>query len=167
MTRILTFALLLFGAACGGKDKAPATATMAHEGSAHPEGAGSGSGDEHANLPPELSAFHDLLAPRWHAAAGPQRMSDTCSAVAQFKSEADAVAKATPPVSANADTWTKATRALVAAVADLDAACSAKSDAKFEAAFAKLHEAFHALMSQSAAAGGGDKSGSGSGEHTH
>ncbi len=160
MTRILTFALLLLGAACGGKDKAPTTTTMAHEGGEHHEG--SGSGDEHENLTPELSAFHDLLAPHWHADKGPQRTADTCSAIAQFKSSADAVAVATPPVSTNADTWTAATRALVAAVAELERACTSKSDTKFDAAFTKVHEAFHSLMAQSEAAGNGNKTGAGS-----
>jgi hypothetical protein len=169
MMRILTFALLLAAAACGGKDKAPTTTMVTP-----PAGSGSAAhheGGEHENLTPELNAFHDLLAPLWHATAGAQRMADTCGAIDRFKAAADAVGKATPPVPTHADAWTTATRALVAAVDELAAACTAKSDAKFEAAFKKVHEAFHALMEQAQAAGGGNKSGAGSNaaphEHQH
>ena len=89
MSRTLTFALLICAAACGGKSRpaaAPATASEhAHE--------GSGSGamqEEHAGMPAELTAFHDLLAPHFHAADGPQRLQDTCAAIDQFRSTADA-----------------------------------------------------------------------------
>lgn len=175
MTRILTFALLLAAAACGGKDKGPTTTTTNQTGTGSGGGEHHEGGSQHENLPPELNAFHDLLAPRWHAAAGSQRMADTCSAIDQFKAAADAVGKATPPVPTNADTWTTATRALVAAVIELEDACVSKANGKFEAAFTKVHEAFHALMEQAEAAGGGDKSGSGAGnqagsgahEHSH
>lgn len=172
MTRILTFALLLavaVGAACGGKGKAVAPTTTTTQ----PAGSGSeqaAPGGEHGNLRPELNAFHELLAPLWHAPAGAQRIADTCAAIDRFKAAADAVGKSTPPVQTNADSWTKATRALVAAVDDLAAACAAKADAKFEAAFAKVHDAFHALMKQaqtaadaSGAGAGSDKPGAGSG----
>jgi len=142
MKRTLTFALLVAIAACGGKDK-PATTTPVAE---HHEG--SGEAEEHENLTPELKAFHDLLAPLWHAEKGPKRTSDTCAAREQFKAAADAVAKATPPVPANADTWTAGTRALVAAVADLDHQCTVAGSGDFEGVFAKVHEAFHALMEQ-------------------
>jgi hypothetical protein len=144
MKRNLTLAWLFVAAACGGKDK-PATTTTTQT-SEHAEHEGSGM--EHENLTPELAAFHDLLAPRWHAEKGAQRTADTCGAIGDFKAKADAVAKATPPVPAHADTWTTGTQALVAAVGDLEGACSAKDDTKFEAAFAKVHESFHALMEQ-------------------
>ncbi len=132
MTRILTIAALL--AACGSKQPAPAT-TPAH--------------DEHAemaNMPPEMKTFHDVLAPRWHADKGPQRMQDTCAALPDFHSDADALAKATPPRSAHADTWTTGTKQLVDAVAGLDATCKANDAAAFETAFEKVHVSFHDLM---------------------
>ncbi len=170
MTRILTFALLLAAAGCGGKDKAAGPTTTTPQpgtgsGAEH-QGEDSGAAGEHGKLTPELNAFHDLLAPRWHAAAGAQRIADTCGAIDQFKAAAAAVGKSTPPVATNADTWTTATRALDAAVEDLAAACSAKADAKFEAAFVKVHDAFHKLMRQAKAAGGGDKSGAGPGDQS-
>jgi hypothetical protein len=137
MTRTLTLAFLFAVAACGGKSAAPATTPMAHE---HHHEMGGAEAEEHENMPAEMKAFHDVLAPRWHAEGG-KRMADACAAVDQFVSAADALAKATPPVNANADTWTAGTRALVGAVAEMKASCT-------EATFTKVHEAFHALMGQ-------------------
>ena len=97
-------------------------------------------------MSPEMTKFHDTLRPLWHAEQGPKRMPDTCAAIGELRAGADAIATATPPTPANADTWTTGTRALVAAVTDLEAACKANDAAKFEPAFAKVHDAFHALM---------------------
>ncbi len=171
MIRTLTLALLI--AACGGKDKAaPATTPTAHE---HEHGE-HGDGDAHAGMTPEMTQFHELLRPRWHADKGPARMTGACDALPQFQSASDAVAKATPPESANADTWTAGTRALVAAIAELDTACKGTDNAAFETAFGKVHDAFHALMEAgmthgkgggSSDGGGPDASGSAGGEHDH
>jgi hypothetical protein len=136
MTRIFVLAFLI---ACGSKQPAPTGPTSGAagetEGSAHP-----------MQMPTEMQAFHDVLAPRWHAAQGPQRMKDTCDAIAQFQSTADALGKATPPTNANADTWTNSTRALVASVGDLATACQGGNLGAFETAFTTVHENFHALM---------------------
>ena len=169
----LTFTLLI-AMACGGKDKAaPATTTTAHAHEGHDEG------DEHAGMSPEMTQFHELLRPRWHAEQGPARMKGACDAVPQFQSAGDMLAKATPPEAANADTWTAGTRALVAAITDLAAACKGTDNAAFETAFSKLHDAFHALMEAGAThgkggggtdGGGHDATGSASapgGEHEH
>lgn len=145
MKRTLTVALVVGAMACGGKDKAttPATgATAQTEHDAHRE-----HGEHHANLPPEMHAFHDLLAPRWHTPRGDERTNATCGAIDQFMAAADAVAKATPPVAANADTWTTGTNALAVAVAQLEAACKAQPEA-FEPMFASVHDAFHDLLKQ-------------------
>jgi hypothetical protein len=167
MTRFLTFALLLAVASCGGKDKGSTTTKVGSEGGHH-------EGRDHENLTPELNAFHDLLAPRWHAAAGAQRIADTCSAIEPFKAAADSIGKSTPPVPTHADSWTTATRALVGTLDELAGVCAAKADATFDAAFTKVHEAFHELMRQANAAGGGGQSGAGAGagrgdphEHHH
>ena len=136
-------------AACGGKHAAPATATAAQ-----------GSAEEHHELeqmPPELASFHEILAPRWHAAQGPQRMKDTCDAVPEFHAKADAIAKATPPTTAHADTWTTATRALVDAVANLDTTCKANDATQFEAAFGKVHESFEGLAAAASVHHQGDQ----------
>lgn len=154
MIRNISLALVLAAAACGGKNPAPATATTAQP-----------AGHDHAGMPAEVTKFHDVLAPRWHAEKGPQRMQDTCAVVADFQADADAIAKATPPATANADTWTSSTKALVDSVAGLDTTCKANDSAKFEEAFHQLHENFHAVM---AATGAGEKHEHGQhGEHGH
>jgi hypothetical protein len=166
MIRNLAFGLALAAAACGGKKPAPATTTTTttEQGTTGETAAGGGPMSQHEEMPPEMAKFHDLLAPRWHAEKGPQRMKDTCAAVPDFKSTGDALAKATPPTKANADTWTAGTRALVAAIVDLEATCKANDATKFEAAFAKMHEAFHALM-QAAGMHHGEHQGGEHGDH--
>jgi hypothetical protein len=101
---------------------------------------------EHDDMSPELKKFHDAFAPLFHAEKGAKRTADTCAAVPELTADADAIGKATPPPSANADTWTEGTRGLVAAVGKLADACKANDAAKFEAAFNGVHDAFHALM---------------------
>ncbi len=160
MIRTLSLTMVLAAAACGGKKAAPATETTTQQADGH-EGHEMG---EHPNMPAELAKFHDVLAPRWHAEKGPQRMKDTCAAVPEFKIDADAVAKATPPTPANADTWTNGTRALVASVTELETTCQANDTAKFEDAFHKVHESFHVLLAQ---AGGEKHEGGEHHEHEH
>lgn len=100
-----------------------------------------------AALPPEVQTFHDTLAPRWHAEHGPQRTADTCAAIPQFQTQADAIVKATPPADANPADWSAGARQLGDAVAALGAACKASDGAAFEQAFALVHERFHGVMS--------------------
>jgi membrane-bound lytic murein transglycosylase B len=149
MTRFLSIAVLL--AACGGKQSTPAATpapTTAHE--------------EHGemHMSPELKTFHDVLAPRWHAEKGAKRMQDTCAALPDFHSDADALAKATPPPNSHADVWTTGTKRLVDAVAGLDATCKANDASQFETAFEKVHVSFHGLLEAS----GGEHEGE-HGEH--
>ena len=166
MIRTLSLIVVLTAAACGGKKPAPATTTTTPtaegaEGAGHE---GHEGGGEHAGMPAELTKFHDVLAPRWHADKGPQRMKDTCAALPEFRADADAIAKATPPEKANADTWTTSTRALVDSINGLETTCKANDTSKFEAAFHKVHESFHGLM---AAAGAGEKQDGAKAEHDH
>ncbi len=148
MIRNISLVLVLAAAACGGKKPAPATATAT---------------SEHAGMPAEVTKFHDVLAPRWHAEKGEQRMKDTCAAMPDFTADADAIAKSTPPATAKPDAWTTSTKALVDSVATLDTTCKANDSAKFEEAFHQLHENFHAVM---AATGAEDKhEGAEAGEH--
>jgi hypothetical protein len=171
MVRTLTFTLLL-AAACGGKDKAaPASPTPMPGSGQHADG------EHHANLPPDVNAFHELLRPLWHAEMGDKRRADTCAAAPQMTSNADAIGKSVPPQTANADRWTAATKGLVEAVPALDAACKSGDAAKFETAFSGVHDAFHALMqasremspSEPAPMGGGQQGsgGGGGGGHDH
>lgn len=145
MIRTVLFLALV---ACGSKQPAPAPTMPEHAES----GGGSGmAGMDHEMMAPELKPFHDVLAPRWHAAKGAPRIKDTCDAVPQFQVEADKIGKTTPPHETNADTWTNGTRGLADAVTGLATACKAPDEPKFDAAFEKVHNAFHALME----AGGG------------
>jgi hypothetical protein len=158
MIRTLTLFFALAATACGGGKAAPATSSTTQTA----EGAEQHEMMEHEGMSAEMTKFHDVLAPRWHAEHGPQRMQDTCTAVPEFQADAEAIATATPPEKANADTWTASTRALVDSITTLDAACKANDSAQFEEAFHQVHESFHGLM----AAAGMMKEG-GTGEHEH
>ena len=138
MIRALGLVVLL--AACGSNKPLFAPADKVPAGSGSGSGSGSAANEaaekqaEKATMPPAVTKFRDLFDPRW---------------AAQGDSDTAAIAKATPPTTANADSWTNATKALVAAVHDLDTACASKTD--FDAAFTKVHDAFEMLL---AAAGG-------------
>ena len=95
----LGFALLL--AACGHKSTAPAQTPPGANGSGTELPAGQHEGEQ--TVPPALQKFHDLFAPLWHQPQGPDRMNATCSAMPELKADADAIAVATPPTTANAD----------------------------------------------------------------
>src|SRR5438309_2291228 len=44
---------------------------------------------EMSGMPPALDKFHAILAPRWHAQKGDERMKNTCEGVPDFKTTAD------------------------------------------------------------------------------
>jgi hypothetical protein len=145
--RTLALVLALPLAACGGSDTPSETpASTGRVPSAEPTlPAGEGAG-EHGKLTPELDAFHEVLAPRWHAAAGPARTTDACAAVPDFRTRAEAVKGAAAPAGASASDWAQASEKLVASVGGLDEACKSNDAAKIEPAFSALHDAFHAAM---------------------
>jgi hypothetical protein len=156
MRTMLTFVVLV-AAACGGK-KTPATSGPTGTGAGATATSGAG---EHANMGPEMTRFHDVLAPRWHADKGDKRKADTCASVPDFKSNAAALANSAPPPSAEAASWSTATQELTVAVGGLEAAC-ASSPNDFEAAFERVHTIFHAVMELGEAKGdhaGGEHSG--------
>jgi hypothetical protein len=160
MKTSLTFVVVL-AAACGGK-QAPAESSSSSSSAASSSvpGAMPGAG-AHANMGPEMTRFHDVLAPRWHAEKGAKRMADTCAVVPDFQSNADALAGSTPPPSAEPASWSTATKELTAAVGALGAACQA-NETEFEAAFVRVHTVFHAVMELGEAKG--DHA---AGEHGH
>src|SRR5689334_17406831 len=82
-------AVILAVAACGGAPKGRATSadetdsrdrTISHLGGDHQTAPGK-KGEHEPGVPPQLVKFHETLAPRWHAAQGPQRMAGTCAAI--------------------------------------------------------------------------------------
>ena len=101
---------------------------------------------EMAHMPPALARFHETLAPRWHAPHGPERMANTCSAIATFRADADAIVAAPPPDGGDRATWSAGGQQLTEAVAALDATCQAKDAAAFVPAFERVHQAFHHLL---------------------
>jgi hypothetical protein len=105
-----------------------------------------GEADEVAAMPPELQKFHAVLAPRWHAEPGPERIADTCGAIGELRAGADAVVAAPAPAGRDAAAWTAGGKQLAEAVAALDATCQAHDAAGFEPAFAQVHERFHGLL---------------------
>jgi len=127
--------LALAIAACGRDAPAPAPAPAPE----HHE-------MEMANMPPELARFHDVLAPRWHAAKGAQRTADTCNALGEFRAKLAAVANAPAPAATSADAWTSGGKRLGDAIDALAAACATSDAAKFETAFEQVHERFHDLL---------------------
>lgn len=159
-------------AACGGATKRGSTSddpdgrdrALSHMGGDHQMGHGK-SGEKHGEpeMPRQLARFHDTLAPRWHAARGPQRTADTCAAIAQFHADAEALAVAEAPSKGDPAAWSRGGRKLTEAVVALEVTCKNKDAEAFETAFAHVHETFHGLME---AAGGHDEHGKdGKNEH--
>jgi len=134
MKTVLTFVLVL-AAACGGKQTPAATSDTG----AKP------AGGEHANMGPEMTRFHDVLSPRWHAEKGPKRMTDTCAAIPDFQSNAAALGNSAAPPSAEAASWSTATKELATSVTALEAACKT-NETEFDVAFERVHTVFHAVM---------------------
>jgi hypothetical protein len=138
-TALLSALFVVLAAACGGKKSEPVK----------PAETDMSKMTEKHEMAPELTKFHDVLAPHWHADKGDKRMADTCAAMTDFQSNADALAKTTPPQAADATKWTTGTKELADAVTALDASCKAKDATAFEPAFERVHNSFHGLMESS------------------
>jgi hypothetical protein len=134
--------LVVLTAGCGSSEPATATTPAEPPPAEHHEQAM----DEHHQLTPELQAFHDQLAPRWHAEKGEARRKDSCGAIADFEAKAAAVQSAAAPAGVDAAGWQKAGADLVAAVKELETACGGSDMAAFETAFEAVHRSFHAAM---------------------
>jgi hypothetical protein len=101
----------------------------------------------HDYFPAAVNDFHDVLAPLWHTASGPERVQNTCAAAGKMHEMAQGIASDEVPAEAaeNADAWRRATADMTAKAATLHAECSAKPEA-FTANFTALHEAFHEVI---------------------
>jgi len=135
MKTALSIAFVML-AACGGNEPKPEAAPPAM----------AMAGSEHDNMPPEMTKFHDLLAPHWHADKGAQRMTDTCGVIGEFQADAGALAGSAAPAGADATMWSGKTAELTEAVVALDGTCKASDLTTFEAAFERVHNGFHAVM---------------------
>ncbi len=91
-------------------------------------------------------AFHDTMAPLWHAEAGDTRTTDTCAAMDDLIVKAEAIeGEPAPDTVTDDEAWQAASRDLTAAARVLAVTCN-DTPAEFDATFAGLHEAFHALV---------------------
>jgi hypothetical protein len=130
LSLLAAFAAITSLAACGGAPAAPATPTGAEAGEhRHHDHDGKGKDHDDGAQPAPVRAFHEALAPLWHADKGPERVAKTCAEAPALKAKAEATS--------NAD--------LVAATVALVAECDKAGRPEFEARFAAVHERFHAL----------------------
>lgn len=151
---ISAVALAVALTACGASEPAPAqpsTATPAPTEAAAPVAPDPGQAHHEEgghDFPAAVTAFHDVMAPKWHAEAGEQRQTDTCGAIASFKESAAKIGSDPVPEKAAAQegAWHNAVADLNIAIGSLEAACAADGRAGFGAAFHQLHESFHALV---------------------
>lgn len=110
---IALFSLALF--ACN-HDAAPAAAPAEKDAK-----------DDHGNLSAPVKAFHDEMAPLWHADKSPERTAKTCEHAPALQAKAAAVGD----------------KDLIGATSDLAAECSKTDRPDFEAKFAEVHKKFH------------------------
>lgn len=134
-------ALLVGTFACGGKSNPGSELDEARGNQPH-----ASAHKDVAGPPAEIKSFHDTLAPRWHAERSPQRIADTCGAIAEFRTKADAIVAAPAPAGADAAAWTNGGKQLADAVLALEATCKANDAAAFEPAFEQVHTSFHHVM---------------------
>ncbi len=141
MKRILITSLFL--AACGGGSAPAPGPTEPAPTEHHEEGGG-----ERRMLPAPLRAFHDVLAPLWHAEAGPARADSTCAAVADLKAKAADLVNTPEDQLKNKPAFASGIGDLESALNGLDTACQAPGRPDFDGAFTKVHEQFHFLLEQ-------------------
>jgi len=130
--------------ACGGSAE-PAPAQPAAQTAPADQTAPAGEEHEH-DFPPAVAGFHDRLAPLWHAEAGPQRVDDTCKSIDDLEGEAGPMHDGTPVAEDQAQAYFQAVGDLKSALGELRDACDEDGRPNFDAAFTKVHEAFHAVI---------------------
>jgi hypothetical protein len=141
---LLAIALVLAVVGCKkDKDKEMAKDKPAGGGSAVAEAA---HGPHHQRVSAELAKFQEALGEKWHAPKGEQRMKDTCAAVPQMETLSTDAAKLAAPAGVDGGKWTASTKDLETSIAELKGTCGGTDLAKFEPAFEKAHNAFHALI---------------------
>lgn len=91
-------------------------------------------GDHKHAFAADVSAFHHVLSPLWHAPASAQRTSDVCKAAAELNRLAGAIKTADASK-------------LSQSVEQLQKHCANKT-ADIEPSFVAVHDAFHALIGE-------------------
>lgn len=102
-------------------------------------------GGHHPKMEGAIKAFHDVLAPVYHADKGPGRAEKACSATSPMK---EAAAKVAGEPKGDPESWKTASSALDQSIADLEASCKGDMSTA-ESALEKVHDAFHALLEKS------------------
>jgi hypothetical protein len=149
--------------ACGGPtpEAAAPVAGGEHHGEHHGGGDGKGQGkghekghhegEHHGEMAPSVHALHEIIAPVWHMAPGPEQLAKTCEQHAAMADRTQKVAADATPEAAKADeaAWKAATDKAVKDVSALGAACATPDKAGVVDAFKVLHDDLHALMDKS------------------
>ena len=102
--------------------------------------------EKHPPLPPAVKAYHEDLAPLWHAEKGPDRVAKTCAQAPALRDKATAITTAPRPENAVEAAWKDRAQDLLTATGELAAACEKEGRPDFEPRFVALHERFHALV---------------------
>jgi hypothetical protein len=150
----ITISLALCGllAACGGSSSGTETASTSGESGGehhhHGDGEGHHHGEghhEHAAMPAEVDALHDVLAPVWHSEPGSARATLACDSSASLAERSRAVQASAAPANVEAARWTELTAALTTTADALVTECGSGAAAA-ETRLSEHHDAFHHLL---------------------
>jgi len=154
LASILILAAATIG--CGGKSKSEMTDPCKDPCKDEVVGSGEGEGhdgegqhEEHAKhvMTPEMTAFHDVLAPLWHAEAGPARVDDTCEASGNMLDLGAGIQDGMLPEGVAEAEWQPAVQTLMISITHLQDACpQVPGGVTFEDAFTGVHDSFHGLL---------------------
>ena len=114
-----------------------------HGGHEHGDHGEHGEHKNHAAFTGGMKAFHDVLAPAYHAEKGPARDDKTCAGVPAMK---DAAGKIATEPKGDPGAWKAKSDALTQQVDGLGAACASTPRGDISAKLETVHDAFHALI---------------------
>src|SRR5688500_8330499 len=122
----VALAAALLVAACGGKEDPAGDTTP------DPEPTPTGPAKP-ASLPPDgspIDAFHDLLAPLWHA-VGTTRMQQVCNAQPELAARVAAVRKAGAPDDLDESAWSASLTKVESTLGGMKGPCGGTDSTKF------------------------------------
>lgn len=131
--------------ACGGSDRAPATPSTGEPAAPTTGEPGAPAADQHDHdLPADLAAFHDVLAPVWHSEVTPKPACPNSSKLFIASENIDPMAA---PEGVDPDAWMEAADLLLASALQLSQACNQMGDdAAAQESLIEMHDRFHALV---------------------
>lgn len=139
-TPAISLCLAAFAPACGGGHE------HAHGPHEHGHHEHEGKHRKHHDLKGGMKAFHDVLAPIYHAEKSPARDDKACGAMGSMRTASGQIG-AEP--AGDAAAWKAKSDALTQALDGLDKACQTAGKADVAARLEVVHDAFHALMAAS------------------